>query len=441
MTDMQALMDICEQVLERSPAAETQVLVGAGTSGLTRFANSMIHQNVAEANAGLTVEAVEGKRVGVARTNNTSPEGLTECLERACAIARNQVENPDFPGLADPAAYARVTQDLGGTAACGPDERAAAVGEVCEVARRAGLAASGAFSTGSDGMIVANSHGVRAQHLSAAAALNVTMTGPDSAGRTTVEALRVEDVDARALAEVAAQKARDSANPVELPEGEYTVVLEEDAVADLVGFLGWMGFGAKAVQEQRSFLCGKIGQRLCGENITIYDDGLDPTGFALPFDYEGVPRQRVVLIDRGIAQGPVYDRATAAKAGVVSTGHGLPPPATGGPFPLHLCLAPGDSSVEEMIASTPRGILVTRFHYTNIVHPIRTELTGMTRDGTFLIEGGRVTRGVKNLRFTQSILEALSNVELIGRTAKLVEGARVPALKVHNFRFSSTTEF
>jgi len=441
MLDTQTLMDICEQVLQRSPAAETQVLVSAGTSGLTRFANSTIHQNVAESNAALSVQAVEGRRVGVARTNNTSLEGLTECVARACAIARHQVENPDFPGLAGPAEYAPVHQDFGGTPTCGPEQRAAAVAQICEVARAAGPAASGAFSTEASSLIVANSHGVRAQHVSAGAGLNVTMTGPTSAGRTTAQALRVEDVSARALAETAARKALDSADPVEVEPGEYTVVLEEDAVADLVDFLGWTGFGAKAVQEQRSFLCGRIGRRICGENVTIYDDGLDPTGFALPFDYEGVPRQRVVLVDRGIARGPVYDRTTAAKEGVPSTGHGLPPPATGGPFPLHLCLAPGDSSLEEMLASTGRGIYVTRFHYTNIVHPIRTELTGMTRDGTFLIEGGRITRGVRNLRFTQSILEALSNVELIGQAAKLVDGTRVPALKVHNFRFSGTTEF
>ncbi len=441
MVDMQALMDMCEQALECSPAAETQLIVASSQTGLTRFANNTIHQNVTESDAIISVQAVEGKRLGVARTNNTSPEGLAACAERAATIARHQVEHPGFPGLADPAEHAVIEQDFGGTADCTPEQRAAAVAETVTVAERDGLAASGAFATEVGGTIVANSHGVRAEHVSASSNLNVTMIGEDSAGRSTAVALRVEDIDAAAVAEVAAAKARDSAGPARIEPGEYTVVLEEDAVAELVEFLGWSGFGAKAVQEQRSFLCGQIGERICGDNITIWDDGLDPAGFALPFDYEGVPRQKVVLIEEGIARGPVHDRTTAAKDGVQSTGHALPPPASWGPFPMHLHLLTGDSSVQEMIRSTERGILVTRFHYTNIVHPIRTELTGMTRDGTFLIEDGQVTRGLRNLRFTQSILEALSNVEMIGRTAKLTEYARIPALKIRNFRFTGTTEF
>jgi len=161
----------------------------------------------------------------------------------------------------------------------------------------------------------------------------------------------------------------------------------------------------------------------------------------MPFDFEGVPRRKVVLIEDGIARAVVHDRTTAARAGVEPTGHALPPPATWGPYPMHLKLAPGDATTDEMIASTERGLLVTRFHYTNVAHPMRTEITGMTRDGTFLIENGKLTRGVKNLRFTQSVLAALSEAEMIGKTRRIAEGCLVPALKVKRFRFSGATEF
>jgi predicted Zn-dependent protease len=212
-------------------------------------------------------------------------------------------------------------------------------------------------------------------------------------------------------------------------------------VGDLIGFLGYMGFGGNAFNEGRSCFSGKLGERVCGESITIYDDGLDPSFMPLPFDFEGNPRRKVLLIEKGIARGVVHDRTTAKEAGVEPTGHATPPPGAWGPYPMHLKLAPGDATVEEMIASTERGLLVTRFHYTNIAHPLRTELTGMTRDGTFLIENGKLTRGVRNLRFTQSVLGALSNVEMIGRAPRIAEGCLVPALKVRSFHFSGATEF
>ena len=212
-------------------------------------------------------------------------------------------------------------------------------------------------------------------------------------------------------------------------------------------FLGYMGMGALSVQEGRSFMCGKIGERVTGDKVTIWDDGLDPRGLPLPFDFEGMPKQKVMLIEKGIAKNVVYDSATAAKEpGKKSTGHSLPAPNTQGPLPINLFMEPGKSTKEEMLASTDRGIWVTRFHYTNVLHPVKTVITGMTRDGTFLIEKGKITRPLKNLRFTQSILEALSNVEMLTSTLKVVKddwnalGTTVPAIKVRNFRFTGGTE-
>jgi PmbA protein len=441
MVRQDQLVEIGRRAIELSPAEATEAILTAGANNLTRFANNTIHQNVSHADADLRVRAAFAKRVGVATTNDLSDEGLRRCVESAAGIARHQEENEDFLGLPGPAAYESVVADCRETAAFSPEERAAAVAQIIRTAERHGLNASGAFATGPQTLAIVNSNGVAAAQESAAADLNVTMAGPTSSGRATCTAMDVADVNAANLGEIAARKAVDSADPIQIEPGDYTVILEEDAVGDMVGFLGYMGFGGKAFNEGRSFMCGKLGERVCGENITIYDDGLDPRFYPLPFDFEGMPRQRVTLIEKGVARAVVHDRTTAAEAGVESTGHATPPPGTWGPFPMHLKLVPGEASVEQMIASTERGLLVTRFHYTNIAHPLRTEITGMTRDGTFLIENGRLARGVKNLRFTQSVLAALSCVEMIGKAVRIADGCLVPALKVGSFHFSGATEF
>jgi predicted Zn-dependent protease len=191
-----------------------------------------------------------------------------------------------------------------------------------------------------------------------------------------------------------------------------------------------------------------LGERVTGDNITIWDDGHDPRGLVSPFDYEGVPKQRVPLIENGVAKNVVYDSFTAGREqGKASTGHSLPAPNTFGPIPSNLFLAPGQATKEEMLASTERGIWVTRFHYTNTLHPVKTILTGMTRDGTFLIENGQITRPLKNLRFTQSVLEAFSRAEMLGSELKLIKirwggvATCAPAAKIREFQFTGTTEF
>ncbi len=215
------------------------------------------------------------------------------------------------------------------------------------------------------------------------------------------------------------------------------MILEPVAVGELVTFLGYLGMGALALQEGRSFLTGKLGGKVAGDNVTIWDDGTDGRGLAMPFDWEGQPKRKVTLIENGIGRGVVYDSYTATREKRETTGHALPAPNTAGPLPLNMFLAPGEASLDEMVASTRRGILVTRFHYVNVVHERETILTGMTRDGTFLIENGKRTKPLKNLRFTQSVLGALSMVEMIGKECALAEYAYVPALKVGKFSFTS----
>jgi predicted Zn-dependent protease len=339
-----------------------------------------------------------------------------------------------------------------GTAEYSPGQRAEDVKLVVERAKKDNLSAFGAYSNGTVELGVANSLGIEAYTIFTDAFLNVIMMSDGASGYANFVSRDIEDIDVRKTAEEAIEKCLKSKNPLEIEPGEYEVILEGYAVSDLLLFLGHLGFSALAVQEGRSFMCNKLGQRIMGENITIGDDGLSLESFAIPFDFEGLPKQKVILIEKGIARNVVYDSYAAGKEGKNSTGHALPSPNTCGPMPLNLFLKNGEATKEEMISSTKRGILVTRFHYTNVVEPMKTIITGMTRNGTFLIEEGKIKHPVKNLRFTESILKVLSKVSMISKKRKLVSegtiyerrfatGSVVPTIRVDKFNFTGVTQF
>ena len=442
------LREIADTILGLAKADQTEVVIAAENEYLTRFAANAIHQNVAETDVNIRVRSVVGQRIGLASTNDLSEAALAEVVRNAETAAGLQRENPEFRSLPEPRLFLPVDAYAESTAACSPEQRAEGVGSIVRRAKGSGLTASGSFSTSAEELLVANSLGTRAYHAGTTAHVMSVVMGDTGSGYAADIAQNVVDIDPDEVGRIAVDKALRSANPEPIEPGAYTVILEESAVANMLFFLGYMGLGALSVQEGRSFMAGRFGEKVTGDRITIWDDGLDPRGLPLPFDFEGVPRRRVSLIEKGVARDVVYDSFTAGReAGKTSTGHALPPPSTFGPVPLHLFMDGGSSTVEEMIASTDRGIWVTRFHYTNPVHPVKTILTGMTRDGTFLIEDGRVSRPLRNLRFTQSILEAFANVEALGREAKMVRSgfggfvSFAPPAKIRGFRFTGTTEF
>lgn len=445
MLGPEKMKEIVQHVLGHSTADQTEVLVSTQESALTRFANSRIHQNVAERNVEVRVRAVFGRRVGVASDNDVADRALDRVSERAAEIALLQPENPDFVSLPASQPVAAVTAFVQATADCTPEQRAAAVATICNLTRDARLTASGSFSTSTGELAVGNSLGVFAYAPSTQADLTAVIMSDDSSGYANHTALDVGQVHPEEIGREAAEKALRSRNPQSVPAGEYTVILEPYAVATLLSYLAYLGFGALALQEGRSFMAGKLGQRLTGENISIWDDGQDETGFPTAFDFEGMPKKRVDLISNGVAQAVVYDSYTANKAGKASTGHALPAPNPYGPLPGNLFLNPGAASKEQMLASVDRGLYVTRFHYVNPVHPLKTILTGMTRDGTFWIENGEIRHGTKNLRFTQNVLEALSSVQVISEETKRGGGffgaVRAPALCIGRFAFTGVTGF
>jgi predicted Zn-dependent protease len=448
MLGQTGIKTITDAILARSTADQTEVVILAGDSALTRFANSTIHQNVAEVDTEVRIRAVLGTRIGVATTNNLDDDALAQALENALNIARLQPENPDFRSLPEPQPVPPVTAFSQATAGCSPERRANSVGAICLPAREAGVSASGALSTSTLEIAVANSLGVFAYFPTTNADINTVIMSDTGAGYAAALALDVDDLDFEAIGKEALDKCLRSQSPRSIDPGDYAVILEPYAVQDFVQMMAYTGFGALAVQEGRSFMVGKIGQQIVDPRVSIWDDGQSLDGIPMPFDFEGVPKQRVDLIKLGVAQGVVYDSYRAGKEeGKTSTGHALPAPNAMGPFPLNTFFAPGDATVEEMIANTERGIYVTRFHYTRPVEPTKVVITGMTRDGTFLVENGEISYPVKNLRFTQSYLEALSNLGAIGKQSKLLAGfaevARdsVPALQLNKFTFTGATEF
>jgi PmbA protein len=432
--------------LEAVPADGVEVLFMHEWNGLTRFAESAIHQSTAREDTGLKVRVVSGGRVGVASSNEFSKDGAAEAARSAFELAQVAAPDPAFPGLAPAAQAAEKPEAFDeATAASTPEERAEAVATLVG-SLGSGFHAAGAFETTATEVAVANTQDQFVwAPMTQSQVTTVVSGGEGGAGFAEVTSSRISDLDPPAIGARAFAKARDSQNPQDLEPGHYEVVLDPAATATLLAFLAYMGFGGRAIAEGRSCFSGRLGQKLMDEKVTIYDDALASETVGLPFDFEGTPKRRTDLVKQGVAVTGVHDRRSAKQEGVESTGHALPPPNTEGAFPLNLFMSPGEAGPEDMIRATERGLLVTRFHYSNIVHPREAVITGMTRDGTWLIEDGEVKHPVKNFRFTQSIIEALRDVDMVGRETELASefffsASRVPGLRVTAFNFTGKSD-
>ncbi len=443
-SDEKSVHALLQKVLSYSRAEQTEVVYLGTESALTRFANNFIHQNVAERNHELRVRAVMGKRMGVATTNRLDDQSLQRVTEQALEIARLSPENPEFHSLPEPQPIVPAPGFSERTALYSAEARARSVGIIVQLAKESRLESAGAFSTETSHVAVANSLGIFAYEPRTQSECHaVVMADEQGSGYTQQLATDATTIDFEAMAREAVEKAQRSRIPIDFPIGEYPVVLHAYATADMLQNLVFMGLSATAVQEERSFMNGQFGKQLASPLVTIYDDGHDPVGLPQAFDYEGVPKQRVIMFDRGVASAVVYDSFTALREGKSNTGHALPAPNPWGPLPLHTMMATGDASLEDLIRGVDRGIYVTRFHYTNTVHPVKTLFTGMTRDGTFLIEHGELTSPVKNFRFTQSILDALRDIQAIGRERIQCSDyipVVAPALRISSFHFTGVTE-
>ena len=437
-----ATLALIEKALSYSKAQETDIYLSAQDLGLSRFAGGAIHQNVAHSNIMLNVRSVSGKRLGRATTNDLSDAGLRKAVDAAHQNALLMPEDPELLGLPQPSEPITVESLDEATANCSPETRAAIVRGVCLQGKEHGLNVSGACRTGVQETAVVSSLGTRAYHAGTFAGLIINTMSDTSAGWAKGGSWRLSDMDTEALGREAVSKAVDGREPVAIEPDRYPVVLDTYAVDDILEALSLYGMGAQAVQEGRSWMNDVIGDQAMSPNVTIWDDGSAPQGWPVPFDAEGVPRRRVDIITNGVVNTPVHNSYTAGKEGTVSTGHQAY--FTGGPIASNLFMQPGDASLHDLIASTERGLYITRFFYTRLAHSKGCAMTGMTRDGTFMIENGQITHPVKDLRFTQPYVEALAGVEHIGSETKLVLNevgfaTRVPALKLSSFNFTGVT--
>ncbi|MBI3811231.1 MAG: TldD/PmbA family protein [Nitrospirae bacterium] len=446
MMDPSRFRDIAKQVMALADGTAVEVLLATQKEGLTRFGNNVVTQHIETGNSELVIRVLQGKRQGKAGCNQFDRATLERTVRKAVLLASIQCDDSTLLPLPMSQEYRPLSHYVSDTPLVTPDEKIDLIRFAVGSCKKKKTSAAGIFSHGMQAVGLANSNGLFAYNAYTSAGFSVTVMAKDSSGWADATDPDIHAVHPEQLTAVALEKALAGRNPKALPPGQYDVILEPAAVAELLLFMAWDGFGALPYMEGRSFVSGKLGQKVLNDRVTITDDVYHPQTLGLNFDYEGMPRRCVVLVDHGVAKAVVHDRKTAKETGAESTGHALPLPNTNGPMPLNLVLAAGGSSVDEMVASTSRGLLITHFHYTNILDPVPLMITGMTRDGVFLVEKGKVKQPVKNFRFTESVVKAFNQIEALGRETAYAHafwggGIVCPAAKIRGFNFSSATRF
>ncbi len=440
-------LDVLKRALHYADSDQAEARLMGEDLSLTRFANSTIHQNLERRNAVLQVRVVQGKKIGTASTNNLDDASVRRVVDTARSLAEMQEDNEDFVSLPEPERLGDTVNFYESTSSYTPEQRAQDVGVIAADADDNGLSAFGAHITTREELAVMNSLGVEAYDQSTYAYLRTVIEGDHGTGYADYLDRDVSNIDARAVAREAVDRALRAQNPQPLPTGEYEVIFEPYAVADILRFLGMLGFSALSVQEGRSFMADKFGEKITGDKITIWDDGLDARTLNAAVDCEGVPKQRVNLITGGVAEGVVYDSYTAHKEGKKSTGHAHFRRGNVSDTPANMVMLNGDSSVQEMVDKTGKGLLVTRFHYTHCPEPREVVMTGTTRDGIFYVEDGEIKYPVRNMRLTDSVLRMFEHVELVSKATKLQRDwwstftSVLPAIYTSSCIWTGSTEF
>ena len=415
-------LELAERALAAVDGEEAEVIVHAESSALARFAASEVHQPTLVENASVQIRVIRDGASGWASTNRLSDDGLAAAARRAAEAAASATADPDFAGLAEPQPLPDVDGFDPGTSSLGADEQARLAHGAIDGTN--GLPAYGYFTSGVTTIAIASTTGLRAEQRMTDASALVLAGTDDRSGFADATAWRVGDLDCRAVGREAGEKAARTADAAELAPGHYRAVLEPYALAELLTYFAVDSLGGLGLIEGRSYLAGRLGERLFDPKVSIVDDALDGRGLPKRFDFEGTPKRPVPLVEEGVARGVVWDRLTAARArdSQTSTGHASPPDyRLWGPQPLALRLEPGEAeSAEELCELVGDGIYVTRLHYLSVVDPHEGVVTGMTRDGTFRIRDGRPAEPLVNLRFTTSIPELLRDVPGLGRELKLV---------------------
>lgn len=447
MLGKQRCFEVLQKALQYSSADQTEAKIVGENFNLTRFANSTIHQNLNRVNSELQVRVVFGKKMGIATTNNLEEESIKRVVEKASQMASIQEDNPDFTSLPNKYEYHDTKNYYESTANYTAEHRAADVAILAEHAAEKGFKIFGSHITTQEELAVVNSLGLEAYNASTYAYLRTVVEGENGTGYADFLNRDASKIDADAIGKEAVARCALAQDPKPLPTGEYEVVFLPYAVSDIVRFPAYIGFVGQAYEEGRSYMANKMGEQLVGDNISIWDDGLNTATLNIPFDVEGVPKKRVDIVKNGIAAGVVYNYANAKKYSKEPTGHSRYRRGGNYESPANIIMAAGDSSVEEMIKNTKKGLLVTRFHYTHCPEPREVVMTGTTRDGIFFIENGKIKHSVMNMRLTDSVLRMLNNVDKISSERKLQRDwwstftSFLPAIHVTNVKWTGSTSF
>lgn len=438
-------VNFLRSILGQVSAEECELVLSKSNAALTRFSANHIHQSTQARIRQLNLRLFKDGKVGAFSTDRFDQDSIAYAIQKAeeiGAVVPEGLEQKPLLPAEEPLAESGGYHDS--TALTTAFDRAQVIRRIVDLAQPRGAQLSGAIRSDTDVLCVVNSRGTQSYEESSVAELSLVASKNGRSGYSYWIGNDFAALPYETLVNEAVDLVDSPLEERTIKPGRYTVIFDTYAVGTLISFLAILGFGAKTYLEGRSFTSTRMGKKVFSGRITLWDDGRDPTGLPRAFDFEGAPKRKVMLIDRGKITAVVTDSRTAPLVETTNSGHALPAPNSEGPMPTNLFLAPGKSTLKRMIESTPKGIYVRALHYVNVVEPMTVQLTGMTRHGTFLIENGRITHPVRNLRFSESLLQALTNVLQVSSETHLVEGiygaVRVPALKVKDFLFTGVSD-
>ena len=438
------ILELANYAMSLSKADQVEIVIMGGESYLTGFANNYIHRNVGDETYEMRIRVVFGKKIGAASTSDLSNEAIKSTVENAESIAKLQKENKDFVSLPKNGDLSKKEFEFVDKMP-DADTRAEVVKKLVEQSKKKGFNAYGKFETEKFQLCVKNSLGVENYCERTGSTLkNIVMTGTSS-GFSEESSMSFEDIDYEKISEESMESAVRGMNPSTIEPGKYEVILSPYAVEEFLSSMKYLSLSAKNVEEGTSFMAGHFGEKFFPEIITLYDDGLNSETIKMPFDFEGVLKKKVYFVQDGVLKDVLYDSFYAYKEGKESTGHALPQPNDIGGYPMNFIIEKGQSTLEEMISHVEKGLYIERFWYTNPMDPLHLLITGMTRDGLFLIEHGHIEKPVKHMRFTESILNAFKNCLEISDVSKIIYedgvATTAPYMRIKDFNFSSVTEF
>ena len=446
MKDINFWRELVKRIKTYLKKNDFEVVVIENNSELTRFAQSYIHQNVAETDLDLTLKVINEDRISIVEMNSIDEQVLSKNIEKTIELSRISPKLDYHYQLVKPQLYKIKSKYSEKTANFTPLKRARLINYLIKEVNREGYEAAGAFKTEETTLLVANSEGVFAFDQGTKVDFNGVITKDNSTAYASFIDSDISNFNIKKITDELLSVAFKNVDQVEIEPGIYTVILSPEAVASILDYTAYTAFNGKLIAEGKSFFSANRRKKIFPEIITILDNPLDEFTLPMPFDFVGYPREKIYLIKDGVIVDGVYDHLTALKYNLKCTANTLPPEsASMGALPFNLVMKGGEDNIRDIISHTKKGVYITRFHYVNVLNPMSVQLTGMTRDGTFLIEDGKMIKAIKNMRFNTSVIDMLKSVDMISKERRAKKGfvgpVVAPYFRTKNFTFSSKTSF